>query len=379
MSANHSIMKTIEISIIAFLMSLTFASCIKDIEFSGEQTESKLVMIGLQYVGGTPQLLVHHSLFFLDDSDDIKVNGLQVKLFVNDEFVEDLTVVDTVLTSGDFEFEKSTLAGRAADAYGLSMNYCSGEYVFQAGDRIRFEATSDDYDAVTAEIVMPVSPVIHSFDTVKLENIHRMPPYDPENPVLYPDVDEEGNPCMIYYFYDDSSYGSVPVYVYPGDISDAAIVFQLEIDDPSGVTCYDLKTDDDLLWFASNDPVFLFEMESGYISVFEGESGYSSSQDHNVFNDRLFDGDIYKLGFSYDWSRSKLEEEQVFTVNLYQVDDNFYQYRRTSSTYVSNLDIGVMTYLIAEPSQIYSNVKGGIGIVGGVSLPATASVILDLK
>ena len=65
MSANHSIMKTIEISIIAFLMSLTFASCIKDIEFSGEQTESKLVMIGLQYVGGTPQLLVHHSLFFL--------------------------------------------------------------------------------------------------------------------------------------------------------------------------------------------------------------------------------------------------------------------------------------------------------------------------
>ena len=142
-------------------MSLTFASCIKDIEFSGEQTESKLVMIGLQYVGGTPQLLVHHSLFFLDDSDDIKVNGLQVKLFVNDEFVEDLTVVDTVLTSGDFEFEKSTLAGRAADAYGLSMNYCSGEYVFQAGDRIRFEATSDDYDAVTAEIVMPVSPVIH--------------------------------------------------------------------------------------------------------------------------------------------------------------------------------------------------------------------------
>lgn len=136
--------------LIIFLLLLGMASCVKDIEFDGEQSDPLLVVNGVQQVGQPACLFIEKSVFFLDDQVDCRVKGLEVDLFVNGNFKESLKVRDTITLEYIF-------------------NYCEGQYVLREGDRLRFEVRSDEFEMAVAEVDLPDAPIVLSLDTVGID------------------------------------------------------------------------------------------------------------------------------------------------------------------------------------------------------------------
>jgi len=110
------------------------------------------------------------------------------------------------------------------------------------------------------------------------------------------------------------------------------------------------------------------------ISPFENEEYLRST----LFNDELFDGKEYTLKinadqyvgifvgkdpFNPDGHFFDIIKKELF-VDLQSLSYPYYMYLKTRESQ-SNLD-GVMEYF-GEPAQIYSNVKGGTGILGNYS------------
>ena len=367
---------------------LLCAACEKEIEFTGEDSEPVLVVNGLQYVGETPRLMVHRSRFIMDGSTDLRVKGLEAKLFVNDEFVENLSIADSTMGDTYVLNDYSSFSSYSGGDYqSFSYNYCTGNYVFRTGDKVRFEVSGDEFDKVTAEIVMPEMPSLLSFDTLKVERICETSYED--CPDCYPDLDENGNHCRFLYDYewdDDDSTEFVYDTVYPGDYLYADIYFDMKMSDPLGINYYNLMNRDNMEQFCSSNPAFLMKS-----NLFEGidldmiisdmGSGnlYFSSRFGNLFSDQCFDGKEYDIQFvCYNASyNDELDpDNHNWSIDLYQVDENYYKYEETLSN-VGDSDMSQVLGLFMEPAQIYSNVKGGIGIVGAVSAPARASVAID--
>lgn len=153
---------------------LGLASCVKDVEFDGEQTESLLVVNGLQQVGKPANLCIEKSLFFMDAQYDCRVKDLEVDLYVNGAFKESLQVRDSLVTdvyydwNWDWNWDDET-EPIEQEYLAYAFNYCEGQYVLCAGDRLYFEVRSSEFATATAEVVMPDTPNVISFDTVSID------------------------------------------------------------------------------------------------------------------------------------------------------------------------------------------------------------------
>jgi hypothetical protein len=65
---------------------------------------------------------------------------------------------------------------------------------------------------------------------------------------------------------------------------------------------------------------------------------------------------------------------EPFTVEVSRVDDGFYQYKKSMNTYYYN-DFGILG-LVTEPTQVYSNVQNGVGLVGAQSPAVRKTIVL---
>ena len=360
------------IKYITFVLVLfAAASCIKDVDFDGEETSPKLVVNGIQVVGETPNLCIEKSRFFLSNETNIKVKGLAVKLYVNDAFVEDLMVMDSCTTN-----ENGYYYGEP----NYKFSYCYGTYVYQEGDKIRFEVSSDDFDTTEIEIAMPGQPEILNFDTTKVEPVYYST-YE-EDPDFYWEVDAQGNPCCPQYqeYYDDETQEWISYYdtIYPGQLAYHNIYFKLCIANAPGKEYFNLIPNSDFIidngysshaMFFSSDPVFKPFNVSSLIDY-----EYNGNKDYNYFSDVLFQGNSYNLSF-YTSSEYSNDNGKTFAIDLHYIDDNYYKYLQSYDEYKNN-DLGELTYLISEPIQIYSNVKGGIGIVGAMGRATSAEITI---
>ena len=356
------------IKYIALAMMLIIAtSCIKDVTFSGEETTPKLVVNGLQIVGETPNLCIEKSWFFLSSEPDIKVKGLSVKLFVNDTFVEDLMVMDscTINENGYYYGEPH-----------YKFSYCYGTYIYQEGDKVRFEVISDEFDPTEISITMPGQPEVLDFDTTRVEGIY-YPSYE-EDPNFYWEVDSQGNPCSLQYqdYYDEETQEWIAYYdtIYPGQLNYNKVYFNLSIANAPEKEYFNFLPMEGFysdwgLHLYSSDPVFnSFEITS-FI-----DNEYSANTEYNVFSDALFQGDSYTLSFYSDYVYYGCDDKH-FVIDLHYIDENYFKYLQSYDAY-NNSDLGELTYLISEPIQIYSNVKGGIGIVGAMGRATTAEITI---
>ena len=89
----------------------------------------------------------------------------------------------------------------------------------------------------------------------------------------------------------------------------------------------------------------------------------------------MFENQHYDLNFYSEYVYFDNQARQ-FTVELSLISEDFYKYFQSYRSYNSN-DLGIFTYLYAEPTQIYSNVEGGIGIVGAMGKPVTAQLSIS--
>jgi hypothetical protein len=93
---------------------------------------------------------------------------------------------------------------------------------------------------------------------------------------------------------------------------------------------------------------------------------------NNEFSDELFNGKEYSLKFSFNSSTyiykdqtynqtSKVPIKQELNIELQSISESYFKYLRSQSASASTIEF------FSEPVQIYSNVKGGIGILGSYS------------
>ena len=91
-----------------------------------------------------------------------------------------------------------------------------------------------------------------------------------------------------------------------------------------------------------------------------------------MFNDSYFDGNQYAV--SIDMSIYTDVFLEPFVLEVTKADYGLYQYQKSYNLY-QYTDNGLLG-LFTEPSQVYSNVRNGIGVVCSQSLPVTFSINL---
>ena len=335
-------MKTIKIKTYALILALsvlttTFWSCENPIEFDGEQMESLMVMNSLISPDSIFTVQLTKSKFFLkDDSSFDLLNNANVKLFVNDTLFETL-------------------------AFSENGNY-SASYIPKIGDNVKLTAEYSGLTAVSAVTSILKPAQISSIDTATIIT--------------------DTYPILSY------QYGG-----YYGEVTDADTIgytqnrkmnIIINIDDDVNLKNYyrvsvrikryfdDGRITDNEYYYQSDDMVFGSSDESG---VF-GE-GYSRSI-YNEFSDDLFNGKNYPFKLSayfntYTYNTEKKPDEQggvewpevvrsELIVQVHSISESYYKYVKTVNTNSNALAF------FSEPVQIYSNVKGGIGVFGNYKI-----------
>ncbi len=312
-------------------------ACEKIILYEDIESESLMVVNGIQHVGEPARLNVERSSFYIESEKDLRVKDVHADLYVNGAFKESLQVRDSIITetyitvdSNGEEHEKERVL--------YAFNYCEGEYILCEGDQLRFEVSSSEFDKVAvAETTMPYTANVVSFDTVR--------------------IGENGDG-----YYADYHQ----------------VYFALMVDDPAGKDYYNLYPKDgfeDYNSFYSSDPVFADFMNIVHIEDMFGGSEYIGRGEYNMFNDSYFDGKRYGVNFYINTYLEDGQFTEPYVMEVSKVDYNLYQFKKsyTSYQYTDNGLLGIFT----EPTQVYSNVQNGVGVVGSQGLPVT--LVVDLR
>ena len=318
-------MRYLKLLIIILIVGLT--ACEKEILYDDLAPDPLLVVNGLQRVGEPASLCVERSSFYIESESDFRVKDLHVDLFVNGVFKETLQVRDSIVTETYYVWDESG-NDQLEERVRCAFNYCEGSYPLCEGDELRFEVSSSEFDeTAVAETKMPYAPNIISFDTIRTE----------------------GDPADGQYLY-----------------------FSLEIDDPSGNDYYNLYPKGALEGFVSSDPVFADFMNIVNVDDLFGNSDYYGRGEYNLFNDAYFDGTPYSVSMKVFYQTPEGIYYEPFTLEVTRVDDSFYQYKKSLNIYYQH-DTGILG-MVTEPTQVYSNVQHGVGLVGAQSLPVTLSI-----
>lgn len=320
------------LSIIILMAGLT--ACEKEILFSDIAPEPLLVVNGIQHVGEPARLCVEKSSFYADVEKDFRVKDVHADLYVNGAFKETLQVRDSILMETYWVVDDEWGNGHEEERLVFAFNFCEGTYILCEGDELRFEVSSSEFEkTAVAETTMPSMPNVISFDTVRIAN-------------------------------NNDGYGSQTIY------------FSLVIDDPLGKDYYNLFPKDGLEGFVTSDPVFADFMNIVHVDDLFGGSNYYANGPYNMFNDAYFDGKQYTVSLEMSvFIDSYYSFFESYTLEVTKADYNLYQFKKSYTAQQFN-DNGVMG-LFTEPTQVYSNVKHGVGVVCAQSQPVTVSIDLS--
>lgn len=311
------------LTIIMIMAGLT--ACEKEIMFTDIAPEELLVVNGIQHVGEPARLYVEKSSFYTDEVEkDFRVKDVHADLYVNGVFKESLRVRDSIRNEEQYYYEADSLVPELEYAF----VYCEGDYILCEGDALRFEVSSSEFEkTAVAETTMPSMPNAISFDTIRIA----------------------GN---------SDGYGGKTIY------------FSLVIDDPAGKDYYNLFPREGLEGFTTTDPVFADFMNVEHVEDLFGGGNYYANGPYNLFNDSYFDGKQYAVDIEMSVYTDVYLEPFVLEVS--KVDYGLYQFKKSYSSFVT-IDDGPMG-LFTEPSQVYSNVRNGVGVVCSQSQPVTFSM-----
>ncbi|HEY6914946.1 MAG TPA: DUF4249 domain-containing protein [Paludibacter sp.] len=335
-------MKTNYISFILMLgLALLFHSCEKEIEFSGEITKPMLVINSFITPDSVIKVHLSKSKFFLEDNTTFEmVNNANVNVWVNGSKVEKLT--------------------NTGEGYYLS------SFKPLLGDIIKITAETSDMSEVSTvtEIVQP-NPII-SVDTLN----HQFKEY----PMV--SYSSTNNGPYIADTMGLTKIESFGIKVKFNDPSTASNYYRLEAkvinyyDDGSVLIGSGAINYNDIV-FGGNNNSSLFET-----------SGYNY---YHEFSDELFNGKEYNLNLTFNRITDTYKPEyqdmyheinvktpvkQELRIELQSISKSYFLYLRSRAANMSAVEF------FSEPVQIYSNVTGGIGILGSYS---SSVYILNLK
>ena len=326
-------MKALKKTVFFFLLVCGFTSCQKVIEFNGPITDPIVVVNSLVMPNAFIKAQLSQSRFFLNnDTVFTMIDTATVSLYVNGSMKEKLTHT----SNGTF----------------VSM------YKPVAGDSISLQVQVPGKNLITCSTsILPQTPVL-SIDTSTVVTGINSPIVSVTVPKTgsFPLVDTIGISVgrkmkLILKFYDDPvklNYYRLVVYTKTYSVTNV-------------VTDYTFSFDDVVSGNTTNDSI--------------GPPSSLSTNKFNVFNDDLFNGNQYALKFSvtdnkavYLPGKQTLITKRELYVDLQSISREYFLYLQTRSNARNN-------NFFSEPVQVYSNIIGGIGILGTYTSNVTKIVL----
>ena len=327
-------MKTNKLSIILLLGIILLTSCEKEIEFKGEQTDSKLVINSLVEAGQPVKAYISKSYFFLDNDENAQCpDDVVTSLYVNGNLIGEMSpFFDTLWNYYEDNY-------RLIAAFGSS--YCP-----QEGDIVQIMATANGFD----EVEGTTSPLPKTMDCQ-----------------MEVEVTDWTKWFQHEYDYETQEYEEDSILNVTGHLN---LTFVITDPNPDKTDYFRLTTnknngisDDQNRYYISfnyDDPIF------GASGMTENDFFDASDLDtrsEGVFTDILFDGSSYQLKVKVYF---ECEIDEFFDPDFFRVPFVVEHLSKEYYNYLNTCDQGDLSLQIwAEPVQTYSNVTNGFGIVGG--------------
>lgn len=309
--------KHFSLFIAVLLAATTFSSCEKVIDFDGEETEPIMVMISFPDSGSPWKVRLTESRFFLSNDTIATIKNADVTTEVNGRPTNSLV---TYMGNGVYDLG----------------------YTPQAGDSLTLHVSVPDKGTMTAGCRIPsnvsVSDFICAIDTNTCTEVY---PDTVEH--IYGQIDAEftlNDPDGERNYYMIKVSGFKTTYNYSTQTRDTV------------KSNFYLHVDDDLLFdINASDEIFDLGITE------DPSSGYEV-----LFSDERINGQSHTIHF-----RSDLHAVLIggVYVEIYSVSREYYLFRKTLNTANSQDEFAG---IISEPVQIYSNVEGGGGVLGGASV-----------
>ena len=322
-------------SILILLVVLIVSSCQKVIEFSGSITDPQMVVNCLLTPDSVVSAQVSQSRFFLSNSATFEsIDNANVSLYVNGLLKD------------------NSLTGKANGLY-------AGAYKPVVGDSISLKVKIPGQNDITCSTTIPhpVGPFwINS--NLELTGINTpivavVTPKTGGDPVTDTIGTSVGSRLFLSLTFKDNP-----------DVTNyyRLVVYTKTYSGTKVTTDYTFYFDDIVSGNSTGDAV--------------GPPTSLSSNKFNVFSDELFNGKQYSLKFSVDDNfnsyfpgQSRPQSSKSLFVNLQSISKSYYLYLQTRSNIKTNS-------FFAEPVQVYSNINGGVGIIGGYTSSNTARINL---
>ncbi len=331
MSINHESHKFL-IVILSLLMMISI-SCETILDFKGKDIKPKIVLYSIVIPDSVITVRLGSSMPVFDpDFKAPKLNNAEVKLFINDGFVETLQYVGS--THGDYNRTYSFEEFRSGMKVSPRNNY-------------RIEVKSPGYESVSSDCILPDTVEIISIDTISTftqpdPSMQDMPSWRVLNCKLkFRDPPDTENYYRLYASYMAGYYASDKSQPYSPE--------------------YPVYVENYVLWrVGGQDPIINTKQDEGF---FEDQI----YNEYSIFTDELISGKEYILKFSLPVFRGSMgsmdtayHEFAHYHIELQSISKELYLYLRSSSAH--QMKEG---NFFSEPVLVYGNVDNGLGVFGG--------------
>ena len=296
------------------LLGVVLTSCYRKIDLDEYRTTPKIVINSTVSPDTVVMASITRTWFYPDKNPYVNLPHAQVDLYINDQYIERMQW-------------KALHTSNQTDSLFFSNT------VPEEGDRIKIIASTPEYGAATAEDIIPKKvPIKEVKYTIKKgEGIYQE---------AYTDYYE------IYY---EVTFDEFP----EKDNYYLARITQIEYShtSPSQTT-----VEVDYI-----DPVFK-EQDA----ILDGSMAFNGLEKRGgaLFTDQSMNGQTYTLQIKEIATR--LDETEQRAVSIYSLSESYFLYLLSLQKIAgSTLEGGLGNIGLAEPLRVYSNVKGGTGILGG--------------
>lgn len=303
-----------KLSICFLVMLFCFGSCTSEIEVHFDKLPEKIVLNAILQPDSIITAHISHSIQVGEDISTSYLNDAVVEVSING------------IPQGRME------RGENNGFYRLPGRFP------KAGDRIRMDVSSPEYEAASSEVVFPSKVEILSVDTTSNVHLSNWLTRDIRLQVRFKDPPTEKNYYLL-----------------------AIIPETIEIEDGkessySSYVSINLKEE---IIFENNR-----QTPEGW--------DYSENSNRGIFRDEQINGQEYTLKVTVEgcYYSAKTERGSItnkLKIRFYSVSDSFYRYQ-LSCMRKEDADYNFGDSGLKEPVQLYSNIENGYGLFSGVQM-----------
>ncbi|MCF8381772.1 MAG: DUF4249 domain-containing protein [Bacteroidales bacterium] len=316
-------------------------SCEKVIDFKGAETKPKIVFYANLQSDSliSCQIALSYAVFETNYSPS-QIKNADVKLFKDDEFLENLSYTDPPeadIINGDYEINYFS-------------NYSSSGLIPDPQSEYRFEVSVPGYNSVQSTTRLPETMNILSFDTTVIEKEYTVMEYYPDSKTVY-------------------SFKEIHVKIKFSDPPNEDNFYRLAVNQFVGRYAGDkFQPFDNSVpiiisnyggWITTTDPLLNPSEEEDIFGSYEGN-------EFNLFSDEKIAGKSYELNFQFVIDNNSIDtsfyEFLHYHINLQSISKDFYYYLSSFSKH--NMAEGGF---LVEPVLVYSNIENGLGVFGATS------------